>query len=335
MSDPFDQLRHPDRPVRPRADFAARLRDRLDAELTARELRELPTVAAGRPTTDLTTTTTTTTTGVTMSDHATAYLAVHDGAAALEYYADALGAEILMRMEHDGKIVHAEFAVAGQRYFLSDAFPEIGAHAPTALGGSTVALVVNFDDPAAVDAVFERAVAGGAAGDRPPADQDHGHRVAWIRDPFGHRWSLGAPLVAATSDRRARNGGIWPAINAVDAPAMADFLTGVLGFEEQIRVVDPDDAAVFVHSQYRWPEGGVVQLGTASRAGNPFSSRVSGNESIYVVTDEVVAVHERCVAAGVEVLHAPAEQDYDAGGLMCSVRDHEGNLWSFGTYGGE
>ena len=42
-----------------------------------------------------------------------------------------------------------------------------------------------------------------------------------------------------------------------------------------------------------------------------------------------------CVAAGVEILRAPSEQDYDPGGLMCSLRDHEGNLWSFGTYGGE
>ena len=116
---------------------------------------------------------------------------------------------------------------------------------------------------------------------------------------------------------------------------MADFLTEVLGFVEQIRVVDPDDPTVFVHSQYRWPEGGVIQVGTAGRVGNPYSERASGNESVYVITDDVVAVHARCVAAGVEILSAPTEQDYDPGGLMCSFLDPEGNRWSFGTYGGE
>ncbi len=341
--DPFEQLRQPDRPMRPRDRFADELRSHLDTELTARELRRLPTASAGRTDPSGTTsipTTSITTTGATMSSAtrtpaATAYLAVHDGAAALSFYAAALGAEELMRMEHEGKIVHAEFEVAGQRYFLSDAFPEIGAHAPTELGGSTVALVLNFDDPAEVDGVFTAAVAEGAEGERPPADQDHGHRIAWIRDPFGHRWSLGAPVEAATPDRRVANGGIWPAINAVDAPAMATFVTDVLGFVEQIRVVDPADPTVFAHSQYRWPEGGVIQIGTAGRVGNPYSERASGNDSFYVVTDDVVAVYDRCVAAGVEILQAPNEQDYDPGGLMCSLRDHEGNLWSFGTYGGE
>ncbi len=346
--DPFDQLRQPARAMRPRDRFADELRSRLDTELTARELRRLPTAPTGRAdaagraptaTSTATPTTSTTTTGATMpaerSPAATAYLAVHDGAAALAFYAAALGAEELTRMEHEGKVVHAEFDVAGQRYFLSDAFPEIGAHAPTELGGSTVALVLNFDDPAEVDRVFTSAVAEGASGERPPADQDHGHRIAWIRDPYGHRWSLGAPVEAARPDLRAVNGGIWPAINAVDAPAMATFMTDVLGFVEQIRVLDDRDPDVFVHSQFLWPEGGTVQVGTANRAGNPYAQRASGNESVYVVTDQVRAVYDRCVAAGVEVLRSPEEPDHDPGGLSMACRDHEGNIWSFGTYGGE
>ena len=35
-----------------------------------------------------------------------------------------------------------------------------------------------------------------AVPDREPADQFHGVRSGWLRDPFGHRWSISAPLPA-------------------------------------------------------------------------------------------------------------------------------------------
>lgn len=37
-------------------------------------------------------------------------------------------------------------------------------------------------------------------------------------------------------------------------------------------------------------------------------------------------------AAGIEVLRPPEEPHYDPGGMGFSVRDPEGNAWSFGTY---
>jgi hypothetical protein len=40
------------------------------------------------------------------------------------------------------------------------------------------------------------------------------------------------------------------------------------------------------------------------------------------------------VAAGVEVIGEPSAPDYDPDGMVFSIRDHEGNLWSFGTYDG-
>ena len=47
-----------------------------------------------------------------------------------------------------------------------------------------------------------------------------------------------------------------------------------------------------------------------------------------------MAVYDRCVAAGVEVIGEPQTPDYDPGGIVFSIRDPEGNLWSFGTYAG-
>ena len=48
---------------------------------------------------------------------------------------------------------------------------------------------------------FERAVAAGATVERPVADQFHGNRMGWVRDPFGHRWTLSTPI--AGFDRAA------------------------------------------------------------------------------------------------------------------------------------
>jgi len=63
-----------------------------------------------------------------------------------------------------------------------------------------------------VDALTDRAVAGGAGLERPPADYPYG-RNAVIRDPFGHRWMLSSPVAAASpapgpSDGQLRQGDI-------------------------------------------------------------------------------------------------------------------------------
>lgn len=138
---------------------------------------------------------------------------------------------------------------------------------------------------------------------------------------------------AARSTAVARNGRIWPALPAADAPALIRTLVDVFGFVEQI-VVPGDGPGVVAHSQLAWPEGGVVQVATANRSGNVFSERPVGGASVYVVTDDPPAVHARCVAAGLEIVRDMEEPDYDPGGSGFGVRDPEGNLWSFGTYAG-
>ncbi len=66
-----------------------------------------------------------------------------------------------------------------------------------------------------------------------------------------------------------------------------------------------------------------------------FSDRPIGSDSIYVITADPLAVYDRCVRAGVDILIEPSAPDYDPEGLVFSIRDPEGNLWSFGTYDGE
>lgn len=58
----------------------------------------------------------------------------------------------------------------------------------------------------------------------------------------------------------------------------------------------------------------------------------SGSASVCVVCDEPDAVLARAQALGAEVIRPMEETDYGSRGF--SIRDTEGNRWSFGTYAG-
>lgn len=126
---------------------------------------------------------------------------------------------------------------------------------------------------------------------------------------------------------------VWPTLNYRDARAAIRQLVDVLGFVERAVYADDQDDSIVHHAELRWPEGGGVMLGTADRPDSPFSQLPTGAASVYVVTDEPLAIHERCVAAGLEQVRELREEDY--GSLGFSVRDLEGNIWSFGTYRGD
>jgi uncharacterized glyoxalase superfamily protein PhnB len=126
---------------------------------------------------------------------------------------------------------------------------------------------------------------------------------------------------------------VWPTLVYTDARAAIRFLVDAFGFVESLVVPNDTDDAVVEHAQLTWPEGGGVMLGSANRPGNRFSQRPTGVASVYVVTSDPDAVHDRAVAHGAVMFSALVEHDY--GGRGFSVCDLEGNIWSFGSYGGE
>jgi uncharacterized glyoxalase superfamily protein PhnB len=125
---------------------------------------------------------------------------------------------------------------------------------------------------------------------------------------------------------------IWPSFVFADALGAVAWLRDTFGFVE-VLVVPGEDPGVVEHAQLAWPEGGGVMLGSAGRDGNVFSQRPTGAGSAYVVTDRPDELHERALAAGVEILRSIQDEDY--GGRDFSVRDPEGNIWTFGSYRGE
>lgn len=118
----------------------------------------------------------------------TPYLVVDDAPGALEFYKKAFGAVELLRMDAPGgKIGHAEFRIGNSHVMLASEFPEIGALAPSSIGGTPVTLCIYTEN---VDAMFARAVAAGATELRPLMNQFYGDRSGMLTDPFGHRWTL-------------------------------------------------------------------------------------------------------------------------------------------------
>jgi PhnB protein len=117
----------------------------------------------------------------------TPYLICSSAAKAIDFYVKALGATELMRMDHGGKIGHAEIKIGDSHVMLADEFPEMGARSPQSLGGTPVGICLYVPN---VDELFQRAVDAGAQVERPVQDQFYGDRSGTIIDPFGHKWTI-------------------------------------------------------------------------------------------------------------------------------------------------
>ena len=123
---------------------------------------------------------------------------------------------------------------------------------------------------------------------------------------------------------------IFPAIRYRDAEAGLQFLKDAFGAEE--RVVYRDDDGAVRHAEIAI-NGEIVMFGQFAEDGflggaapDPLRSTVS----MYIVEADPDAHHARAVEAGAIVVRELEDTPY--GSREYSVRDLEGNLFSFGTY---
>jgi PhnB protein len=117
----------------------------------------------------------------------TPYLIVDGGAAAIDYYKKAFGATELFRMDHGGKIGHAEIKIGDSPVMLADEQPSMGYVSPQKLGGTPVSLMIYVED---VDSVYKRAIGSGGVELKALQDQFYGDRSGTLKDPFGHIWTV-------------------------------------------------------------------------------------------------------------------------------------------------
>ena len=126
---------------------------------------------------------------------------------------------------------------------------------------------------------------------------------------------------------------VWPVLSYRDARGALAFLVQAFGFEARGVYAREGDPSVVEHAEARWPLGGGVMFGSAGKDDSPFGRRMPGNDAVYVVCEDPDALFARATAAGAEVVMGLKDEDYGSRGF--TVRDPEGNLWSFGTYRGE
>ncbi|KFG72656.1 VOC family protein [Streptomyces mutabilis] len=127
---------------------------------------------------------------------------------------------------------------------------------------------------------------------------------------------------------------VWPVLHYDDTKEALRFLVGVLGFEQVVAA--PDEHGGIGHAELRWPGGGALVFGSTRHTDSVHGQMRAGSSAVYVVSDDVDAVHQRVVDAGGEVLEAPHQTRFGSGAAayVCTVQDPEGNLWTFGTYCG-
>jgi predicted enzyme related to lactoylglutathione lyase len=224
--DPLDVLHTDDLPVQPDPGFAARLRARLEAALSLPSGTE--GVVMSGTTAALSELTEPSAHAVSAVPRAAAipYLCVADARAAIAWYSDAfegavVGEPIVM---DDGRIGHAELAVADGVLYLADEYPELGLRAPEQ-GAVSVSLMLHVAD---TDAALQRARERGAIVER-EAYENYGARNATIVDPFGHRWMLSGPIIGTVATIRHGDIG-YVSVWTPDAERAAAFYGHVLGW---------------------------------------------------------------------------------------------------------
>ena len=132
---------------------------------------------------------------------ATPNLVVDDGAAAIDFYERAFGAEVKARLDAGGMLVHAALRIGDSLVTLCDAMPAHGFVAPDREAPVSSFITLYVED---ADAAHARAIEAGATQINPIADHIHGDRAGSVRDPFGHRWAIATHIEDVPAEEMQR-----------------------------------------------------------------------------------------------------------------------------------
>jgi uncharacterized glyoxalase superfamily protein PhnB len=122
---------------------------------------------------------------------------------------------------------------------------------------------------------------------------------------------------------------IFPVLRYDDAPAAIDLLVAAFGFEKATDHRTPDGRVA--HADLRFGPGGIgVSSSGVSPSDSPWASVRQG---LYIVVGDPDAAYARAQSAGASIAAPIADQSY--GSRDFTLRDPEGHLWAFGTYGME
>ena len=105
----------------------------------------------------------------------------------------------LRRPGPDGNVAHAMLTIGSAMLMIESEWPTLPSRAPQSDGSSPVVIYVYVKD---ADSTVARAVANGAEILVPLQDQFWGDRIAWIKDPAGHVWTVASRIEATSAEQR-------------------------------------------------------------------------------------------------------------------------------------
>jgi uncharacterized glyoxalase superfamily protein PhnB len=103
-----------------------------------------------------------------------------------------------------------------------------------------------------------------------------------------------------------------------------------MGFEPM--EVARDDVGDVIHAELGWAGSGVVVIGGTKHEESVHAAMQPGSSALYVTCADVDGIHERARTHGATIVAAPHHTTFGSGtrAFVCTIADHEGNLWTFG-----
>ena len=131
-------------------------------------------------------------------------LVVRDGAAAIDFYRRAFGAQELgdRFTGPSGELIHAEILIGDSVVMITEDAADGPVRSPERLGGMVSCVMSLYWEN--VDAAWERAVGAGAEVIYPLEDQFYGERGGRLRDPSGQQWMMSQHIEDVSPQELAR-----------------------------------------------------------------------------------------------------------------------------------
>ncbi len=234
----------------------------------------------------------------------TPYLAVKEANALIDFVKQTFGAEgKIYGIGSEGGF-HAEYTIGDSIVMIGGGEAWRGTPMPTALH-------VYVDD---VDAIYQRALDAGATSITRPIE-DHGERVAGVRDVSGNEWYLAKRLSGSHTDEGLHSVNVY--LHPKGAADLIEFLKPAFGAEEVAVYREPPGGPV-VHAKIRIGNS-VVEMGEAHGPFQPLPTM------FFLYVNDVDGWYRRAMAAGATSVSEPSNQPY--GDRVAGVKDPFENTW--------
>lgn len=239
----------------------------------------------------------------------TPYIAVKEAPQLIEFVKEAFGAAGQIYGVGSQGGIHSEYKIGDSMIMIGGGEDWRGTPMPTALQ-------VFVDD---VDAVYQRALDAGAISMVGPIE-DHGERLAGVKDVSGNEWYISKRLSGSHTDEGLHTVNVY--LHPLGADKMIEFLKPAFGAEE-VLVYRLEPEGPVVHAKIRIGSS-VLEMGEAHGPYQPMPTM------FFLYVDDVETWYQRAVAAGATSISEPEDKPY--GGRVGGVTDPFGNIWYIATH---